>query len=256
MISPKTFVLATNDGSRADELYALLGIGKKKFSFFFWRSGVCIPPERPMPDPGDPADYPASYDPMALSMIGRVADVKRQDRAVRILGELHRRGRPFHLYLIGTVASERMYQAALEAADACGVRDYVHFVGGKSQKECRMYARNSLATLLPCEWNRLNIFYEAMGEGALVLTNDNHSVDEFIRDGENCLVYDEDDFSQAAEKINAISGDSALMERIREGAHETARKSFLSLEKRFGMEADLVEAAAAGKDMDRFPPVL
>ncbi len=256
MFSRKNFILATNDGSRADRIYDLLGVREKKFDFFFWRSGVEIPAVRPLPDLGDPAAYPAAFDPMALSMVNRVAEVKRQDRAVRILGELHRRGFPFHLYLVGTIDSRKMYQAAMEAADEYGIRDYVHFEGEKSQKECRMYARNSLATLLPCQWNRVNVFYEVMGEGALVLTNDNHSIDEFIEDGVNCLVYEEDNFGQAAEKLIAASQDHLLTERIRCDAHRTAAARFMSIEKRFGLEADLVEASAGGRDLSGFPPVL
>lgn len=256
MVSRKTFILATNDGSRADEIYDLLGIGKKKFTFFFWRSGVLIPDRRLPVDREGEGTYPRVYDPMALSMVNRIADVKRQDRAVRILGELHRKGYAFHLYLIGTIDSQEMYRAAKEAAEEYGIADYVHFEGGKSQKECRLYARNSFATLLPCEWNRVNVFYEAMGEGALVLTNDNHSIDEFISDGENCLVYEEDNFKEAADKLITASEDPDLTERIREKAHQTAKERFMSLEKRFGMEADLVEEAAAGGDLTRFPSVL
>lgn len=255
MVSKKEFILATNDGSRADRLYDILGIKNKKFDFFFWTSGVSIPDKQPAVDK-DRGSYPASYDSLALSMVNRVADVKRQDRAVRIVGELHRRGYAFHLYLIGTIDSPMMKEAALRAADAYGIRDYVHFEGGRSQKECRQYARNSFATLLPCEWNRVNVFYEAMGEGAVVVTNDNHSIDEFIVPGQNCLLYEEDNFAQAAEEIIFLSQDKESINKIRTNAYQTARDKFLSIEKRFGMEADLVEEAAHGGNLDRFPSVL
>lgn len=255
MISRKKFILATNDGSRADRLYDILGIRGKKFAFFFWTSGVYIPARQPAVDL-DHGSYPVSYDPLALSMVNRVADVKRQDRAVRILGELHRRGHAYHLYLIGTIDSPKMHAAALQAADEYGVRDYIHFEGGKSQKECRQYARNSLATLLPCEWNRVNVLYEVMGEGAVVVTNDNHSIDEFIDPGQNCLLYEEDNFAQAAEEIITLSQDLERISKIRANAYQTACDKFLSIEKRFGMEADLVEEAARGGDLARFPAVI
>lgn len=256
MLSRKTFLLATNDGSRADEAYEILGIKDKKFPFFFWRSGVFIPETRPSVDYKGEGEYPYVYDPLALSMISRIADVKRQDRAVRILGELHKRGFLFHLYLIGTKASQAMQQAAEEAALEYGVSEYVHFTGGKSQNECRLYAKNSFATLLTCEWNRLNIFYEVMGEGAVVLTNNNHSIDEFVEADRNCLLYEEDDFAMAAEKIISLMDQPEKVESIREAAYQTAVSRFMSLEKRFGMEADLVEAAAGGRSLNRFPKVL
>lgn len=256
MMSRKTFLLATNDGSRADELYDILGIGKKKFPFFFWRSGVYIPAEMPAVDYEGDGAYPLVYDPLALSMISRIADVKRQDRAARILGELHRMGHPFHLYLVGSDDSPDMHQAVEKAGREYGISEYIHFVGGKSQKECRLYAKNSLATLLTCEWNRLNIFYEEMGEGAVVLTNNNHSIDEFIENGRNCLVYEEDDFSMAAEKIIELMGDPEKAASIRAAAYQTAKEKFMSLDKRFGLEADLVEDAAAGRSLSKYPKVL
>ena len=256
MKSRKSFLLATNDGSRADELYDILGIREKKFPFFFWRSGVYIPGTQPVVDFGTQGGYPQTYDPMALSMVNRIADVKRQDRAARILGELHKRGYPFHLYLIGTDDSRKMHEATVRAAEEYGVADYVHFEGGKSQSECRQYARNSFATLLPCEWNRVNIFYEVMGEGSVVVTNDNHSVDEFIEPGVNCLLYAEDNFAEAAEKIIALAEQPEKMKAIRAAAHRTAKEKFMSLEKRFGMEAQLVEDAANARDLSRYPEVL
>lgn len=116
MRSRKNFLLATNDGSRADALYDILGVDRKKFAFYFWRSAVDIPAQQPVVDMDAQGSYPQVFQPLCLSHIGRIADVKRQDRSVRILGELHRRGYPFHLYLVGEKSSEAMYRACLDAA--------------------------------------------------------------------------------------------------------------------------------------------
>ena len=256
MQSRKTFLLATNDGSRADQLYDILGIKEKKFPLFFWTSGVAIPETQPIVDFETQGSYPQTYDPMALSMVNRIADVKRQDRAARILGELHKRGYPFHLYLIGTDDSKEMHEATVHAAEEYGVVDYLHFEGGKSQNECRQYARNSFATLLPCEWNRVNIFYEVLGEGSVIVTNDNHSIDEFIEPDVNCLLYGEDNFAEAAEKIIALTDDPEKMKALRAAAHQTAKDKLMTLEKRFGLEAQLVEDAAMGRDLSQYPEVL
>ena len=50
MRSRKNFLLATNDGSRADALYDILGVDRKKFAFYFWRSAVDIPAQQPVVD--------------------------------------------------------------------------------------------------------------------------------------------------------------------------------------------------------------
>lgn len=256
LFSKKTFMLATNDGTHADNLFELLRIRQKKYKFYYWRTGIYIPKECPLIGVEGENSYPASYDAMSLSMIGRIADLKRQDRAARILGELHKRGYPFHLYLVGTDDSRKVHEATVAAAKEYGVEEYVHFEGGKSQQECRRYARNSFATILPCEMNLGNVFYEVMGEGALLITNNNHSLDDFIEDGVNCLVYEEDNFVQAAEKLIALMKDPVRNEAIREAAHQTAKEKFMSLEKRFGMEADLVMDAARGADLSGYPLVL
>lgn len=253
MQSKKTFLLATDDGSRANELYSILGIKKKKYLFFFWHSGVFVPQTKPIVDFEKSGLYPHTYDPMALSMVNRIADVKRQDRAVQILRELHRRGYLFHLYFIGGVSSQTMLDITKKLIKDNGVEDYVHFEGNKTQRDCREYARNSFATLLPCEWNRVNVFYEAMGEGSIVVTNNNHSIDEFIEPDINCLLYEEDNFAQAAEKIIALTNDSIRVKAIRDAAYRTAKEKFLSLEERFSMEVLLVEDAARGRDLSKYP---
>ena len=173
---------------------------------------------------------------------------------MRILGELHRRGYPFNLYLVGEKSSEAMYRACLDAAAEYGVADYVHMTGNQPQSVCRQYARNALATLLPGEWNRVNIFYEVMGEGCVVLTNNNHSVDEFIDRDNNCLVYDTE--AEAAEQLIALLNDPQRAQRIRANAHRTAIEQFLTLEKRFGMEAQLVMDTASGNDTAHYPEII
>ena len=200
--------------------------------------------------------YPETYDPLAISCVGRIADVKRQDRCVRILKELHQKGYPMHLYFVGDISSQNMYNETVAVARESGIENFVHFEGGKSQKACRQYARNAFATLLTAEWNRVNIFYEVMDEGALLLTNNNHSIDEFIEDGVNCLVYEEDDYAQAADKLIALMNDEEKAKEIRTAAHHTAEERFMSLEKRFGMEVRLVEDAARGRDLSVYPETM
>ena len=255
MISRKSFILATNDGSRADELYDILGVKKKKFDFYFWRSAVAIPPEQPLADTGATGGYPKSYDPMCLSLVNRITDVKRQDRGVRILHELHKRGYPFHMYFVGTGnhGGSAMFNNVVRLAGELSLSDYIHFEGGKPQAQCHEYARNSFATLQVGEWNRVNILYEEMGQGCLIVTNNNHSVDEYLEDGFNCVMYDDE--GEAAERIIELMRDPEKCGELRRNAHLTAKEKFLSLNKRFGMEVQLVLDTAEGKKPG-FPPVI
>lgn len=253
LLSRKDFLLVTNDGCRADELHGLLKIQNPQYAFFFWKSGVDIPKQRLFPDAGDEAEYPAAFSPLTLSHIGRIDTMKGQDRSVKILGELHRRGYPFHLYFIGSNDNPIMYERIMKAAEQYQVADYLHFMGGQSQQTCRQYARNSFATLLPGDWNRVNVFYEAMSEGSVLVTNNNHSLDELLDAGVNCVLYDDGDEAGAAEKLVALIQSPEAAEAMRAAAYQTAAERFFSLEKRFGMEVQLIEDAANGRDISGYP---
>ena len=55
---------------------------------------------------------------------------------------------------------------------------------------------------------------------------------------------------------SALMKDPERIERIRNAAHQTAVEKFMSLEKRFGLEAQLVTDTALGKDISGYPLVL
>lgn len=256
LLSRKAFLLITNDGCRADELHSLLNIRNPKYAFYFWKSGVDIPKQRRIPDAGDEATYPAAFSPLTLSHIGRIDDMKGQDRSVKIMAELHKRGYPFHLYFIGSNDNPIMYDRIMKAAEQYQVMDYLHFMGGQSQQTCRQYARNSFATMLPGDWNRVNVFYEAMSEGSILVTNNNHSLDEFLEPGDNCILFDDGDEAGAAEQLIALIKAPEEAESMRNAAYQTAVERFYSLEKRFGMEVQLIEDAANGKDLSGYPAII
>ena len=256
LMSRKDFLLITNDGCRADELHSLLNIQNPKYAFYFWKSGVDIPKQRHIPDAGDEAAYPTAFAPLTLSHIGRIDDMKGQDRSVKIMAELHKRGYPFHLYFVGSNDNPIMYERIMKAAEQYQVADYLHFMGGQSQQTCRQYARNSFATLLPGDWNRVNVFYEAMSEGSILVTNNNHSLDEFLEPGENCVLYDDGDEASAADQLVSLIQSPEAAERMRQAAYQTAVDRFLSLDKRFGMEVQLIEDIADGKDISGYPATI
>jgi len=149
-----------------------------------------------------------------------------------------------------------MHERMMQVAEQLQVTEYLHFIGRQSQQACRLYARNSFATLLPGDWNRVNVFYEAMSEGAVLVTNNNHSLDEFLEPGENCILYDDGDEVGAAEQLIELIRAPEKTEHMRNAAYQTARGHFYSLEKRFGMEVQLIEDTANGKDIFGYPVII
>ena len=62
--------------------------------------------------------------------------------------------------------------------------------------------------------------------------------------------------AEAAELLIALLNDPQRAQRIRANAHRTAIEQFLTLEKRFGMEAQLVIDTAQGKDTSHYPEII
>lgn len=251
----KGFLLVTDDGSEAEKLPGLLGIRRPPYRAFYWRTGILVPEKQPAAEL-DSGEYPAGYDPLALSHIGRLCELKRGDRSLHILEELHKRGFPFHLYFVGDIRERAFQEKLISLGEASGLGPYLHFTGAVNQKLLRSYARNSFATLLTSDLNMGNVFYELMSEGSLLLTNDNHSLDEFIQNGRNCVTYEPGNAAQAAEKLIALTQDPERVRAIRAAAYRTARERFLSMEERFRLEAELVEDTAAGRDISKYPAKL
>lgn len=248
----KDFLLVTDDGSESERIPELLGITDPPYHAFYWRTGVRVPKQQPTADTNG-ADYPERYDGFALSHIGRLCELKRGDRSLSILEELHKKGYPFCLYFVGDIREKPFQEKLIRRAKESGLESFIHFTGAVTQEEIRAYARNSFATLLTSDLNLGNVFYEIMSEGSLLLTNDNHSLDEFIVNGQNCVTYEPGNAEQAAEKIIELTKDPERVKDIRSAAYQTACDRFLSIENRFQAEVDLIEDTAAGRDISKYP---
>jgi glycosyltransferase involved in cell wall biosynthesis len=84
---------------------------------------------------------------------------------------------------------------------------------------------------------------EAMSVGRPVVATGTGGSGEYLRDGENCLLFEpHDDPGALAAAVRRLSEDEALRRRLREGGFETARSH---TERRFNeaIAAALVEAA-------------
>ena len=253
MRSKMNFLLNTNDGSHQDLLFDMMKI-KKHFKYFFWRSGIYMPAERPAVVQDMDRKYPEVFDPMALVQISRYSPEKRQIRSVKILGELHRRGRKMHLHFVGNAFDENAQQTLLTEAEKWGVQDYIHFEGRQPQDRAWMYSRHALACLIPNESGLGNVFYENMAQGAMVVASKASTLDEYIKNGKNGFQFASE--VEAADQIEQMLNDEEAYWTLRKKAFETAQEKFLSIEKRFGMEVDLIEDTANGRSLDAYPEYL
>ena len=247
------FLLNTNDGSHQDLLFDIMKI-KKHFKYFFWRSGIHIPTEQPKVVREVGKNYPEVYDPCALVQISRYSREKRQIRSVRILGHLHHRGHRMHLYFVGNAFDEAAQKTLLDEAKKLGVQDYIHFEGRQPQDRAWLYSRHALACLIPNESGLGNVFYENMAQGSMVVASGTSTLDEYIENGKNGFQFASE--KEAADEIEQMLKNESAYWALRKNAFETARAKFLSIEKRFGMEADLIEDAANRNPLDTYPEYL
>ena len=244
LLGRKNFLLTTNDASHSDKLFDLLGIKNQKYDFYFWRTGIKMPFDMPQLVSGKPNGYPETYNPMCLAQIARIADEKRQDRSARIVGELHRHGYEMHMYYVGDISSQKMYESTMQIAEEYGIKDYLHFVGGKPQEQAWLYTRNAFAALLPPKHCLINTFYEDMAQGVATVASDTEEMRRYVKTNENGCLFKT--ASEAAEQIIWLKSHEEAYWKLRQAAFNTAHEEFLSVEKRFGMEVQLIIDTASG----------
>lgn len=250
MRAKMAFLLNTNDGSHQDLLFDMMKI-KKHFKYFFWRSGIRMPSERQEIVRDVDKQYPEAFDPTALVQISRYSHEKRQIRSVKILGELHRRGHAMHLYFVGNAFDENAQKTLLAEAEKWGVQSCVHFEGRQPQDRAWMYSRHALACLMPNESGLVNVFYENLAQGNAIVAAKTSTLDEYLQNGVNGFQFSTEE--EAADYIEQMLSDEDAYWHLRSNAYDTAQEKVLSIEKRFGMEVDLIEDVANGRPIDKYP---
>lgn len=175
-----------------------------------------------------------------LVYVGRIDRQKGIDTALRALTHLPSVA---SLAIWGT-GDERYVAEMRRLAADLGVADRVSFEGWADAERClRVYAEAN-AVVFPVRWDEPFglVPLEAMGIGRPVLTTARGGTAEFVRDGENALVFEADDDVGLARSIQSLAEDEQLRERLRSGGRETAANYTLG---RFAQEAvrEIVSAA-------------
>ena len=231
----KAFVVATNDGSRVDEVYRRINKTKDPYPLYFWRNGY---------EPLDPTLLKdvKTPDGFYLFYAARLVDWKRQDRAIQLLYEAKKLGIEIPLYLAGQKSDAVYFQGLLDLAEKLGVSGQVHYLGSISLAEVTAYSANALACLSFYDFDNFgNVFIEYMTNGGIVLSLDDGSLDEVIRSGENgFLVHD---MAEGAQVVQQLFQSPEMRARAHAKALETAHDYFLTWDDRVLKEIRLIEDA-------------
>ena len=155
-----------------------------------------------------------------LAYVGRIDRQKGIDTAVAALAHL-----PESATLTIWGSGDQRYVAEMKAlADRLGVSQRVRFEGFVSGDAVRSTYADADVVIFPVRWNEPFglVPLEAMGTGRVVVTTARGGTAEFVRDGENALVFAADDERQLAGCVMRLAQDEALRARLHEGGLRTA----------------------------------
>ena len=155
-----------------------------------------------------------------LACIGRLDRMKGVDTAVAALAQL-----PPEATLTVWGSGDARYIAEVRAlAGKLGVAERVTFRGFARDQALRRAYRDADVVVFPARWNEPFglVPLEAMGLGRPVVTTVRGGTAEFVRDGENALVFAADDAPGLAACVQRLAGDAGLRSQLRDQGLRTA----------------------------------
>ena len=187
----------------------------------------------------------------ALLYVGRLDPRKGVDTAIEALRHLPPDAR---LRVIGGWDEDE--RARLEdLARRAGVAERVLFAGQLGRDELLAAYEDCDAVVFPVRWNEPwgLVPLEAMAKGRPVVATGRGGSGEYVRDGENCLLFEAGDPAGLAAAVGRLAGDPALRERLREGGFPTAARHTEAALNQAAKEAVL---RAAGADAPSHAPAI
>jgi glycosyltransferase involved in cell wall biosynthesis len=166
-------------------------------------------------DPAPPAEWR-----WRLVYVGRLDERKGVDTAVEAMAGLPEQAR---LELIGGWDA-REEDRLRDLAREIGVERQVHFAGQLDRAEIAAAYARADATVFPVRWEEPwgLVPLESMAKGRPVVATGRGGSAEYLRDGENCLLFEAGDAEALTAAVRRLAEDPALRTRLREGGLETA----------------------------------
>jgi glycosyltransferase involved in cell wall biosynthesis len=172
-------------------------------------------------DPGFLRDEPPPAWSWQLLYVGRIDPRKGIDTAVQGLALL-----PGSATLRVVGGGDHEHLEELRAlADRLGIAERVNFTGPRPQHELPATYAAADAVLFPVRWQEPwgLVPLEAMASGRPVVATGTGGSGEYLRDGENCLLFPAGDADALADRVRRLSADPQLRASLRSAGQRLAR---------------------------------
>lgn len=230
----KSFLLVTDDGSKGDLVYKKITKGVSPYEFVFWRNGADKMPEKIQKN-----EFLEEENRPVLFYLARVSKWKGQHKAIKLLKYLKDDGIEAALYISGQIIEPEYYNELITLANNLKVDKQVYFTGAINKEKINSFVKKAVASLsLYDVGNRGNVFYEYLSAGAVIISLDDGSLDDFIVNGENgYLVKKIEDIPSI---ISKLINNEAEIRRIRNNAQKTFNQKMKSWDERVEDEIELI----------------
>lgn len=238
----KNFLLITNDGTKGDLVQQHLN-PNPSYDVHFLLNGVDHQeiPQSEDTETAHPFKEPFLFYPC------RIAHWKRQDRVVDILAHLHQQGKnAIHLYLAGHITDQDYWQKIQQQIAKNKLQDFVHYLGPLNKPELWYGYQHCLALLSFYDYSNLgNVVLEAMAAGAVIIAQNDGTLDQLIVPGETGFLANTPE--EAGENIMALLQDQELRKTVQKKVRQSAQEKILTWEVRSQQECKLIEQASKVK---------
>jgi glycosyltransferase involved in cell wall biosynthesis len=234
---PTDMMIMTNDGQEEDKLLQLIGARAKRI--FFWRNGVnknMIIPDFDRQRFLEKLEIDSSR--FIILAVSRLNQWKRVDRLITALPELVSRCDRVQALIVG---DGELREDLEKQVDRLGVNSYVKFVGSIPQSRVREYLNG--ADLFVSFYDSSNVgnpLLEAMSCGKCIITLNNGSTGQLIKNNQNGILLELDQLEELPDQMMRLIEDAELRLQLGKAAREDAEKTFWTWEERMREELEQV----------------
>jgi glycosyltransferase involved in cell wall biosynthesis len=157
-----------------------------------------------------------------LGTVGRLSEIKRQDRLLRAFAELRQTFPDAHLVLVG---DGPLRDDLRQLAGQLKLETCVHFTGSQLQPERYLHLMDVFALTSRSEGMPVSVL-EAWAAGRPVVASRVGGLPEMVRAGETGLLYEQDDQAALVAALARLLSDTALARRLGEAGRQYVEGRF------------------------------